>query len=281
VRNPLDTVGKREVGGPSVERDRVLAPEEIRQLSRALPTSGLQPRFVADVWLILSTGARVGELIGAVWSGTGHDMAELRTLADSRGVKFGIVDLHRRTWYLPETKNQRDYTIHLSDFAVRHFQALAEWREMDPSDPANAVPWLFPGLGGEGPVGVKSLGKQLSDRQREPQGRLAGRTKDSSALLLPGGRWTAHDLRRTAATLMASLGISGDAIDECLNHVIESRVRRTCIRDRRATEQSRAFDALGARLQALTIAKETARSIGRDRVDPAPSPAWATTSTPR
>jgi len=53
-RNPLDTVSKREVGGPSVERDRVLMPDEIRQLARRLPTSGLQPRFVAGVWIVLS-----------------------------------------------------------------------------------------------------------------------------------------------------------------------------------------------------------------------------------
>ena len=51
---------------------------------------------------------------------------------------------------------------------------------------------------------------------------------------------------------MAELGISGDSIDECLNHVIESRVRRTYIRDRRLAGQARAFDALGARLEALT-----------------------------
>jgi hypothetical protein len=125
VRNPLDTVGKREVGGPSVERDRVLSPEEIRQLSAALPSSGLQQRFVAGVWIVLSTGARVGELIGATWSGPGHDHARLQTVADKSGVKLGFVDLDRRTWYLPETKNQRDHTIHLSDFALRHFRALA------------------------------------------------------------------------------------------------------------------------------------------------------------
>jgi hypothetical protein len=29
---------------------------------------------------------------------------------------------------------------------------------------------------------------------------------------------------------MASLGISGDVIDECLNHMIESRMRRTRVR---------------------------------------------------
>ena len=34
LRNPLDTVAERDVGGPSVQRDRVLTVEEIRQLRR-------------------------------------------------------------------------------------------------------------------------------------------------------------------------------------------------------------------------------------------------------
>lgn len=265
VRNPLDTVGKREVGGPSVERDRVLMPHEIRLLARSLPTSGLQPRFVAGVWIVLSTGVRVGELIGAVWSGTERDPEQLRSAADGAGVKLGFVDLKRRTWYLQETKNQRDHTIHLSDFALRQFQALAALRELDPAIAGAVVPWAFPGIDGAAPVGVKTLGKQLSDRQRMPQRRLKGRAKDTSALLLPGGRWTAHDLRRTAATLMASLGISGDVIDECLNHIIESRVRRTYIRDRRGAAQAEAFDALGSHLAALASPPATPPPMAQRR----------------
>jgi hypothetical protein len=54
---------------------------------------------------------------------------------------------------------------------------------------------------------------------------------------------------------MASIGISGDVIDECLNHVIESRVRRTYIRDRRPLEQANAFDALGSRLAQIAAGK--------------------------
>ena len=50
---------------------------------------------------------------------------------------------------------------------------------------------------------------------------------------------------------MARLGVSGDIIDECLNHVIESRVRRTYIRDRRVGEQAKAFHTLGAHLMEL------------------------------
>jgi integrase len=245
-RNPLDTVSKRDVGGASVERDRVLIPSELCQLAKLLPASGLSPRFIAGAWLLLATGVRVGELLGAAWADSAASANALKAQAEQSGSKLGFVDLAGRTWYLPETKNQRDHTIHLSAFAVTQFRCLLELREAGP-----AAPWVFPAFNGKSPIGVKSLGKQLSDRQRVPEKRLRGRTKATSALLLQGGRWTAHDLRRTAATLMASLGISGDVIDECLNHMIESRVRRTYIRNRRPLEQARAFDALGQLLETL------------------------------
>ena len=250
-RNPLDTVAKREVGGTPVDRERTLSADEVRMLAKALPDSGLQERFVCGVWLILSTGVRVGELLGAVWTDARQDMASLRVIAAASGVKLGFVDLEMRTWHLPETKNQRDHTIHLSDFALAQFRELASCGESGPCAPHRSLPWVFPNLAATGTVGVKSLGKQLSDRQREPGRRLRGRTKATSALVLPSGRWTAHDLRRTSATLMAGLGVSGDVIDECLNHIIESRVRRTYIRDRRAGEQELAFDALGTHLSSL------------------------------
>jgi integrase len=91
----------------------------------------------------------------------------------------------------------------------------------------------------------------LADRQRQGEARMKGRSKNTAALQLAGGKWTAHDLRRTAATLMAQMGISTDVIDECLNHMLQSRVSRVYIRDRREAEQVRAFDALGENLQSL------------------------------
>jgi integrase len=100
---------------------------------------------------------------------------------------------------------------------------------------------------------VMSFGKQLAHRQRAPtRKQLKNRSKCRESLVLRGGRWTAHDLRRSAATMMAQLGISGDVIDECLNHMIESRVRRTYIRDRREAQQVEAFDKLGLCLEQLT-----------------------------
>jgi integrase len=227
-RNPLDTISKHDAGGKEAERERTLAEDEIKALAAALPDANMHARSVAAVWLILATGARIGETVAAQWND---------------------VDLDRATWHLPETKNGRDHTIHLSAFAVAQFKALAELKETD--DEGRPLPWVFPNTAGDGAVCIKSFGKQLADRQRPAERRLQHRSKRTDSLILAGGRWTAHDLRRTAATLMARLGISGDVIDECLNHVIESRVRRTYIRDRRPAEQARAFDALGARLAAL------------------------------
>jgi integrase len=196
----------------------------------------------------------VGELLGATWSDADHEPEDLTAIGDRAEVKVGFVDLTRGTWHIPVTKNQRSHTIHLSDFAFAQFRKLEAFRRSTSGNTASLSPWVFANESGAGPVGVKTLGKQLSNRQREAKCPLRGRSKATTSLSLSGGRWTAHDLRRTAATFMAALGISGDVIDECLNHVIESRVRRTYIRDRRTVQQRQAFDALGEFLEGLVHA---------------------------
>lgn len=231
-RNPLDTVRRSKIVGKAVERDRVLTTEEVTTLAKALPQSSMQPRSAHAVWVILATGCRVGELMAAEWR---H------------------VDTTARTWYLPDTKNQRDHTIHLSDFALRQCDALYTLR--------GTSPYLFPNAAGDGPVCIKSFGKQLADRQRDPSRRMTHRANDTKSLALAGGKWTAHDLRRTAATTMAGLGVSTDVIDECLNHKLQSKVARVYIKDRRRAEQARAFDALGAKLAALVDGVEMSNVV--------------------
>lgn len=228
IRNPLDGIRRGTVGGKDTERDRILTDEELRALWGAVPLAGMSTTNAAATWLLLATGTRVGEAMGARWDD---------------------VDMVARTWYLPDTKNQRDHTIHLSDFALRQFDILASTRDIGPD--GALVPWVFPATDRERPVCVKSFGKQLADRQRPADRRMSGRTKKTESLALPGGRWTAHDLRRTAATIMARLGISTDVIDECLNHKLQSKVARVYIKDRRMADQARAFDALGSWLDQL------------------------------
>ena len=163
-------------------------------------------------------------------------------------MKLGFVDLSARIWHLLETKNQREHTVHLSYFAGTQFGSLLELREVSALTD-KVQPWVFPNVAGTGPVNVKSFGKQLADRQRPPDLRLKNRSKETCGLVLPGGRWTPHDLRRSAATLMVELGV----IDECLNHIIDSWVRRVYVRNRRLSDQAKAFDALGECLNRLVL----------------------------
>ena len=237
-RNPLDTVTKADVGGKEAERERVLTADELQALAAALPHAGMGPRSLAAVWLILATACRVGEAMAARWE---H------------------VDLQGKTWHLPDTKNERDHTIHLSAFALQQFAALQVLREV--TTDGSLSPCVFPATDNRNHVDIKTFGKQLADRQREPTARMSGRSKNTRALMLTGGKWTAHDLRRTAATLMAGAGVSTDTIDECLNHKLQSKVARVYIKDRRLPEQARAFDALGIRLQSIVTGPPAASNV--------------------
>jgi len=255
--NPFASIKKSRIVGREVERERTLSESEILDLAELIPAAKLHPKMECAIWLLIATGTRIGELMGATWCDTSPrnkltkrsvEMA-LRSVAEANSAEFGTVDLENRRWYLPVTKNQRDHTIHLSEFAVAIFRKLELYREVD--EQGYSIPWVFPARDRQRPVNVKSFGKQLSDRQRAPEKRLKGRTQALTSLALHGGRWTAQDLRRTASSMMSSLGISGDVIDECANHIINSKVRRTYIRNRRESEQAIAFDVLGDRLTQL------------------------------
>jgi len=239
----IERITKSAIGGSDVERERHLSFDEIALLANQLPTANLSRRSELAVWAILATGCRVGELMGATVLRGPNKALAVRGACEVANVKYGTVDLSKGTWYLPDTKNQRDHTIHLSTFARTVFSELI--------DLSFGTSWIFPNAHGSAPVDVKTFGKQLADRQRPTGKRLSNRAKGTQDLALPGGNWTAHDLRRTAATIMARLGISSDVINECLNHKSADRMTRVYVRDRRETEQRVAFDALGQKLAEL------------------------------
>jgi integrase len=254
--SPIELINKRKVGGKDVKRDRFLTLDELAALVRQLPAARLSKRTELGIWIILATGCRIGELMGAAWSGTEARQQELQSWIDttfakrpSEGPKLGFVDLEARTWYLPTTKNQRDHTIHLSGFAIEQFNALAALRQRAETTGV-PTPWIFPADRVPGPVCIKSFSKQLADRQTSPEKRLKNRSKAFDALALKGGRWTAHDLRRTTSTMMSQLGVTSDVINECENH-IKQGMSAVYIQDRREAEQVKAYDAVGQRLADL------------------------------
>ena len=160
------------------------------------------------------------------------------------------VDLDRRIWTLPETKNGKRHEIWLSDFALRQLERLKEVTGL--------TPWLFPAARAKkdrpdfaDPVCEKTVTKQVGDRQRPGSEPMSGRSKHVDALVLVGGKWTPHDLRRTGATMMAELGALPDVVEKCLNHTEEKKVKRIYQRAQYEGPMRDAWRLLGERLELL------------------------------
>ncbi len=157
--------------------------------------------------------------------------------------KLSDIDYELNTWTIPKenSKNGKAHTIYLSDFALKQFKVLTNVASHDV--------WLFPNRDGSSHVCEKSITKQIGGRQTETI--LSNRSKDSQALVLAGGKWTPHDLRRTGATIMGDLGVAPDVIEKCLNHTEENKVKRIYQRQKLEVEQANAWEVLGDRLDLL------------------------------
>lgn len=230
------------------ERERTLSPDELRELrsifermhadydTAANKRSSVRPLRLESqsaLWISLGTTCRIGELLMAEWA---H------------------VDLEKGEWFIPKanvkgtTGKKQDQLVFLSAFALRHFKIL-HGRTGD-------TPWCFPARNSESHVCVKTVSKQIGDRQSRFKSRkpLKNRRHDDTLVLAGGknGEWTPHDMRRTAATIMQSLRVALDVIDRCQNHVIKgSRVRRHYLHHDYAEEKQQAWQLLGERLDEI------------------------------
>lgn len=220
--HPLAGITKEKIGGRQTERDRYLSEDEIIELKKRLPAAKLMHQTNQAIWIMLSTCCRVGELSQARWE---------------------EVDLEQGHWLIPveNSKNKEHHTVFLSNFAKQRFRELR-------SITGNSG-WCVPSRDGTDHICLKSISKQIRDRVRSKP--LANRTKLAGTLLLPGGSWTPHDLRRTGSTMMGELGALGDVIDRCLNHKEQKKQRRIYQRHELKTEQREAWRLLGERLALL------------------------------
>ncbi len=235
--DPTSGVKKSKIGGKSVERERTLSDEEILSLQSKLPKSGLKPESQIAIWLALSTSCRIGELIKARWSD---------------------IDLNKHTWFIPaaNSKNGKPHTVFLSRFASEQLMKLKALQTEDNQAqlvPRLATPWLFPNRTGTNHLHDKAISKQVCDRQKSGPILLAKRVGAHAcrSLCLPQGKWGLHDLRRTGATLMVSLGVLPEVAERCLNHTEQSRIRRIYQRHGYENEMKAAWETLGCYLSTV------------------------------
>ncbi|PPK37587.1 integrase [Pseudomonas laurylsulfatiphila] len=233
--DPSASIRKAKIGGKDVERDRVLSDEEIRTLAKLTPDAGLLPSTEAAIWIALSTCCRIGELLGARWE---H------------------LNLKQSTWLIPaeNSKNGKPHNIMLSSFSVQQFERVQRLNRTSA--------WCYPNTDDSGPVCSKTVTKQLGDRQRQPgQGVMTNRSAKAKALLLTGGKWTPHDLRRTGATIMTALGVLPEVAERCLNHTEENKVKRIYQRHSYTKEMADAWYRLGDHLGQLTSVNTEPQSM--------------------
>jgi integrase len=179
-RNPALGIAMPALRG---ERDRVLDDDEIRLFWSACDKLGWP--YGPLVKLLLLTGQRRDEAAQATWS---------------------EIDLEKGTWTLAgrRTKNGRPHIVHLAPLAVEILKELPTI--------SSARGFAFT-TRGDTPVNGFT-----KPPQRLVAEMFGQRKVELGAAATEIQHFTLHDLRRTAATGMAALGIAPHVIDKILNH---------------------------------------------------------------
>ena len=202
----------------ATSRNRVLSDDEIHTLWVGLPKAlARSVECQRIIKLCLVTVQRVGEVAGMV-------PAEL--------------DLKAREWRLPgeRIKNGHAHVVPLSDLAIEIIkEAMADAGEGAP---------LFPAGNGSLPPAAVRADDTAGQRNEEerPHGRFG---------IAP---WSAHDLRRTALTGMARLGVAPIVLGHVANHRTTTRAGITLAVYNQytyATEKRAALDLWADRLNAI------------------------------
>jgi Site-specific recombinase XerD len=191
-------------------RDRVFSDEEVRWFWQACDDLGFPWGPVGQVLLL--TGQRLGEVVG---------QSDTEVMGD--------------LWHLDagRTKNGRAHDVPLSK-PVR--DVLAGVTRI--ADRKGKVQFIFTTTG-ETPLSGFNKGRNhIADRMAEIASGEAGED-----VTIP--HWTFHDLRRTAATGMARLGIAVRVTEAVLNHVSGTGGGIVAVYQRHdyADEKRRALDA--------------------------------------
>jgi integrase len=229
-REVIDTNPAYRLPRPGTERakDRVLSEEEIRSIWSALDDLG--PATAAAWRLILLTGQRPGEVSWMRWE-------------DLRQEPGGW------TWVLPRAYMKNRRFFQKRDRSDPHLvpispQAQAEIEALRPA--SGAGEWI---------LASRNRGKRLANL-RPSNRRLLEATGTEP-------RFTPHDLRRTASTLMQKFGAEPAVIDRIQDHLDSASVRATYERHGYGAEMRRALVLLGDRIEAIVTGKEEASNVVR------------------
>jgi integrase len=230
-RSPI-VRGMSKDRGAATRRDRVLADDELRAFWRA--SGAWDHPFARMLRFVLLTATRRDEAAGMQWS-----------------------ELDDATWTIPAVryKTKIDLELPLSraardvlaaDTLLAELRKAAAERGDDPEKVTLKEGFVFTTTGEAGIGGFSKFKAQFDalmlDEMRDG---AAGRGDDLAKIALE--RWTIHDLRRTARSMMTQAGVPPDHAERALGHVIGG-VRGVYDRHGYFEEKRRAFEALASQI---------------------------------
>ena len=177
--------------GKGEERDRVLSKDEIPKFWTGLDNAVMANGTKIVLKLLLVTAQRKGEVTQAEWS---------------------EIDMEKGWWTIPsgKTKNKRIHRVPLTGMAV---SLLKEAKGL-----AKDSKWVFPSVKDQS-ITPRSISRTIrNNSQKRPSDHP--KHKPPYGDFFEIAHFTPHDLRRTAATLMAEARIDGHNISKVLNHTI-------------------------------------------------------------
>jgi len=181
----IESPGKGEV------RDRVLLKDEIQKFWFGLDEAKMAQGTRLALRLLLFTAQRKGEVALAEWS---------------------EIDLKKGWWTIPskKTKNKRIHRVPLTGTALN---LLKEAKEL-----AKDSKWVFPSVKNQS-ITPRSISRTIrNNSQIRPLDHPKHKPPYGDFFQID--HFTPHDLRRTAATLMAEARVEEINISKVLNHTI-------------------------------------------------------------
>ncbi len=205
-----------------VVRDRYLKPHEIEAVWNAWDMMGYP--FGPFGKLLLATAQRLREVARMRWPEIDRDNA---------------------VWIIPgeRTKSGRETEVPLSTLALEILDALPRFTEGD---------FVFTTTSGERPVSGFSKSKRRTDalilEAAREQAEENGQDPDAVKPMPP---WRTHDLRRTARTGLAELGVPQIVAEKVLNHAERNVLVKTYDRHEYAAEKRDALERWASSLRAI------------------------------
>lgn len=191
---------------PEEKRNRYLNKAEIAALARALSEHS-EPTSANALKLLMLTGARRGEVLGATWE---------------------MFDLANGVWTKPSahTKQRRRHRVPLSGPAIQLLNAIKEAAERQAeADGTPLNPVVFPGPNGKPLTDIRrtwvsvcrKAGLAVAVEKKSRDGKVA-RGKDGKPVMVLQPTVRIHDLRHSFASILVSAGASLPLIGQMLGH---------------------------------------------------------------